>query len=301
MNRIISNRTITKNKGLYACIFLSALLCFSMKTYCEGIRKPADNPLKETYEKLLLPRIENGEKWGIAYEDLSTDLRFSYNGYSQYQSASVIKVFIMGAVYERVCFPADEADRIEYEEMYDGELKDLLRQMITVSDNEAANALIDVLGSGSTDIGKETVNAFCEAHGFKKTHLGRKFLEPDPLDDNYTSPADCRKILSEIYRGTLVSEEASAQMLELLKGQQLKNKIPAGLPEGYKSANKTGEMPEGYGLGCIENDIAIVFEPDGDAFILTVLSNELAGRNSEAQQTIARAAGMTAAARMDVK
>jgi beta-lactamase class A len=73
-------------------------------------------------------------------------------------------------------------------------------------------------------------------------------------------------------------------MLEIVKGQTLRNKIPAGLPSGFTSGNKTGEMPEGYGLGCIENDSAIVFAPEGmgEGYILTVMSNRLGGRNSEA-------------------
>ena len=44
-------------------------------------------------------------------------------------------------------------------------------------------------------------------------------------------------------------------------------------------------MPLGYGLGCIENDIAVIFSPYGD-YVLTVLSNELNGRNDEAQEVI---------------
>ena len=34
-------------------------------------------------------------------------------------------------------------------------------------------------------------------------------------------------------------------MLELLEGQTVKGKIPAGLPNGVETANKTGEMPSG--------------------------------------------------------
>ena len=74
-------------------------------------------------------------------------------------------------------------------------------------------------------------------------------------------------------------------MLELLKGQTLKEKIPSGLPDGIASANKTGEMPEGYGLGCIENDIAIVFGEDTD-YILCILSNNLSGNNENARERI---------------
>ena len=54
-------------------------------------------------------------------------------------------------------------------------------------------------------------------------------------------------------------------------------------------------MPEGYGLGCIENDIAIVTSPTGN-YILAVLSNELGGRNEEAQQVIQHISADTAVA-----
>lgn len=76
-------------------------------------------------------------------------------------------------------------------------------------------------------------------------------------------------------------------MLTILRGQTNRSKIPAGLPEGIRSANKTGEMPEGYNLGCIENDIAIIFTDKSD-YVLAVLSNELAGKNEEARQLISQ-------------
>ena len=286
----IMKNNMKKMRLILAGAVFAAFMSFAFSARAEVVK----NPIKNTYEKLIKPRIDNGEKWGIAYEDLSDGLKFSYNGFSKFQSASVIKVFIMGTVYERVCYPLIEEDKIEYKEKYEGELRQIIEKMITVSDNEAANTLIDILGQGDTGKGKEAVNAFCEEHGFKQTHLGRKFLESAPTDDNYTSPTDCRKILSEIYKGTLVNEEASGKMLDILKKQQLKNKIPALLPEGFTTANKTGEMPEGYGLGCIENDMAIVFAPDGKNYVLVMLSNDLAGRNNEAQQVIKDAARMIA-------
>ena len=85
-------------------------------------------------------------------------------------------------------------------------------------------------------------------------------------------------------------------MLEIVKGQTRKNKIPAGLPAGFTSGNKTGEMPEGYGLGCIENDSAIVFAPEGmgKGYILTVMSTNLGGRNSEAISVIGQISSMVA-------
>ena len=89
-----------------------------------------------------------------------------------------------------------------------------------------------------------------------------------------------------------MNEEASGKMLDILKKQTLTSKIPAGLPEGYSSGNKTGEMPDGYGLGCIENDSAIVFAPETEdektspGYILVALSNDLNGENEQAQAQI---------------
>ena len=166
-------------------------------------------------------------------------------------------------------------------------LRALLEKMITVSDNDAANRLISILGSGDSKKGMEVINDFCKKHGYEQTHVGRMFLESNPADDNYTSSGDCSAFLRDIYKGELVCEEASGKMLDILKGQTVRYKIPAGLPAEYSSANKTGEMPLGYGLGCIENDIAIVFTMKGD-YVLCVLSNELNGKNDEAQAFIRR-------------
>lgn len=208
-----------------------------------------------------------------------------YNADRVMQSASVIKIFIMGAVYDRICYPTEDMEPIAYTEGYEGELRSLLEAMITVSDNTAANRLIEILGEGDFTAGAGVVNKFAEEHGYNGVHVGRRFLDSQPTDDNYISAAACRKFLSDIYRGKLVCEEASEKMLTIMKGQTVKYKIPSGLPEGFSSANKTGEMPEGYGLGCIENDAAVIFSPYGD-YVLVVLSNELGGRNDQAHEVI---------------
>lgn len=227
----------------------------------------------------------SGAKWAISIQNLSDGARYEKNAEESMQSASVIKVFIMAAVYGKICYPAEGEEAIYAPEQYNGELKELLTNMITVSDNEAANRLVELLGNGDFEAGKQIVNAFCRENGYTGTHLGRRFLEENPTDDNFTTAADCGKLLRAIYEGSCVSQEASAKMLELLKGQTRTGKIPSGLPQGITAANKTGEMSEGYGLGCIENDIAIVYGEQQD-YVICVLANDLAGRNEEAIQKI---------------
>ncbi len=251
----------------------------------EGLIQELSGPQEELCEAFLSDREKMGEIWSFSIEDLEKDAVYEYQASKKMQSASVIKVFIMAAVYDRMCYPSSPKKLIPAGESYDGELLDLLTQMITVSDNGAANELITRLGEGEFEKGAQVINEFCEENGYSSTSIGRAFLEENPKGDNYTSAADGRKILSDIYHETCVNEIASEKMLEILKGQTVKTKIPAGLPSGTVSANKTGEMPEGYGLGCIENDMAIVFSEEGD-YILTVCSNDLEGRNSEAIEVI---------------
>lgn len=251
----------------------------------DGLIEDMDNPVVAIADQYVASREANGEKWSVSVENLSDNQKYVYHASEKMQSASVIKVFIMGAVYDRMCYPSSPDRLIAANESYDGELRNLLEQMITISDNAAANQLITKLGEGDFKKGAEVVNQFCQENGYLSTSVGRAFLESNPTGDNYTSAADCTKILSDIYHGTCVNEEASGKMLEILKNQTVKTKISMGVPVEIKTANKTGEMPEGYGLGCIENDMAIVFTEKGD-YIITVLSNELGGRNDEAKQVI---------------
>lgn len=255
-------------------------------------------PAALLYEQYIAAREMLGEKWSFAISLPSKDGKEyhaqSWRGKSPMQSASVIKLFIMGTVYDRICYPKEESSRIAFEESYEGQLRSLLEDMIASSSNEAANALIDVLGNGDTKKGMDAVNAFCEEQGYQATHLGRKFMETDPEDDNYTSAEDTAALLSDLLLGRLVNEEASKKMLSILKMQTVRGKIPAGLPSGYTSANKTGEMPEGYGLGCIENDAAIIWPPSSDPYILTVFSNELKGNNAQAAELIRDISAFTA-------
>lgn len=238
-------------------------------------------------------RETSGEKWALAYEDLNGKDTYGYRENEKMQSASVIKLFIMGAVYRYICYPEKTDPVINFGESYSGQLRDVIEKMITVSDNDAANRLVEALGQGDFDAGKKRVNQFCREEGYTNTSLGRRFMAADLSEgDNYTSAADVRKFYLDLYEGKLVNEEASAKMLDILKKQTLTSKIPAGLPEGYSSGNKTGEMPDGYGLGCIENDSAIVFAPETEGektspgYILVVLSNDLNGENEQAQAQI---------------
>ncbi len=230
--------------------------------------------LSEIEESYVLPGEEKGETWAVSLSLLPSGGQADLNGDIQMKSASVIKVFIMAAIYDRVCYPSSDERQLYIEETYDGELKDLITAMITVSDNEAANTLITRLGGGDAAAGMEVVNQYLEENGYTGTSLGRLFLEENPTGDNYTTANDCAKLLASIYNGTCVNEEASEKMYAYLKDQTRVNKIPAGLLDtDAETANKTGELAGDYG-DYVENDIAVI-ETDDQAYVLCVLTDDL--------------------------
>ena len=240
--------------------------------------------LTDALEKnYTIPLEANGESWAIAAMDLNTQNYSTIHAKQPMKSASVIKAFIMAAVFDKLVYP-NEGTSVSAD--YDNTLKSLLNSMITVSDNDAANELVRRLGGGDFQTGATVLNTFCQERNYTSTHLGREFLATAPTDDNYTSASDCCRLLSEIYNGTLVNADASADMLALLQAQTRTSKIPAGVPDNVTTANKTGELSDPGNLGVVENDISIIFAK-GHPYVLCVLSNNIQN-NSSAQETISK-------------
>ncbi len=237
----------------------------------EALSERMNTILEIVGEVYVYPAMDTGEDWAVSIADLATGEETDLNGDEQMKAASLVKLFVMAAVYERILDPADEKERIEAE-VSEEEISRLLSDMITVSDNDAANTLLTYLGEGDAHAGLTVVNRYLAENGYENTHMGRLFLEEDPKDDNFTSANDCRKILEKIREGGCVNAEASEEMLSLLRQQTRTEKIPAGV-SGAVTANKTGELAGEYG-DYVENDAAII-ELDDEPYILCVLSQNL--------------------------
>ena len=213
------------------------------------------NRIENELAEDLAVRAGAGENWSAAVVNLNTEDSCTVNNQSM-QAASLIKLFIMGAVYDSY----DSLTAVYGED----QIQSLLSDMITVSDNTAANTLTNYLGDGDDAIGRGAVNEYCASNSYESTNMGRMLLAPTDNGDNLTSVSDCAEFLRKVYKGELPHAE---EMLGFLKNQQRTHKIPAGLPEGVESANKTGE------LDTVENDAAIVF---GDTpYILCIMSENL--------------------------
>jgi beta-lactamase class A len=126
--------------------------------------------------------------------------------------------------------------------------RDLAQFMVAVSDNSAANVLID-------RVGKDNVNATLRGLGLAKTMLRRKMMDLAAAqrgDENVATPYEMVQLLEAIYKGKILKADSTKQLIKQLSTSK-SSYIPRELPNGVEVANKPGEL-EG-----VRTDSGIVF------------------------------------------
>ncbi len=230
------------------------------------------NPRKTEISALMqksFSSVSGTCQWGVYTFD---DESYVYNASEAVPSASVIKLFIMEYTFSRIA-----AGELSISDTIEGtSVKTLLENMITVSDNSATNAFIDYYGMTK-------LNDYFADQGYGNTTLNRRMLDYDAMAagiENYTSVSDVTRFLKKLY----ANQEAFPykDMLDIMKRQQVRTKIPRNLPSDVTIANKTGE------LDTVENDVGIVFTEGAD-FAIICLCSDLGSRET-ARSAISTAA-----------
>ena len=222
--------------------------------------------IEEIIYKTLLNCDSN---YAIFIENLSTGEHFSNNMDKQVPSASIIKLFIMGATFQslqeglvtlhqRITIQDKEKvsnsiiSLLEADHSYS--IQDLITLMIIQSDNTATNLLISLLGM-------EYINSFIKEQGMKHTILAREMMDLKAREkgyENYTTIEDVSKYLKLLYEGKVVNPFFSQNMLEIMSNQLDSSMIKREIPEELHIAHKTGDLP------YIKHDVGIVYTPAGD-------------------------------------
>ena len=225
--------------------------------------------------------LDDGTEYAVflAYPQQSAEC-YLYNSHAM-RSASMIKVFILAAVMDQVTLGdanLDEVMTLHEADMVGGagilagygdgaqlSLREVLRLMITESDNTATNMVID-------RIGMDTINHYIKAHGYNDTVLQRKMMDIYAINaglENYSSVQDLGEIFSKIYHHNCVNNDLDAVMLEFLMGQTDTDCFPAALPDRI-IAHKTGALAGLY------DDGGIIYQ-DGKDVILVIMTENYSG------------------------
>jgi beta-lactamase class A len=138
-------------------------------------------------------------------------------------------------------------------------LHDLTHMMITISDNTAANAVLDLVGI-------DAVNVTMQQLGLTFTHLERHFIDPAARKagrENWTTAGDMALLLSYFCMELLPERE---RMLAMLLHQNDRTIIPAYWGEDIPFAHKTGS------LDGIIHDAGIFYPPQSGGTSLIVVT-----------------------------
>ena len=231
--------------------------------------------------------LQNGQEMQLAYqagERLTPDIAFS--------ALSSIKITIMIEVYRQKKEPIDE------------ETFALLEKMMTLSDNDASDALMRSVMD--YNLGPLYVTDSMKSLGLKNTFLAGMFYTGAPLlreistpantrtdirlsldRYNQTTPAEMGSLLNDIYQcaqtggGSFtaafpgqISQNECRAMISLLSQDRTGMLLEAGLPDGTQIAHKHGwaNDPTDYVIYNM-SDAAIIYSPGGN-YILTVYIND---------------------------
>lgn len=226
------------------------------------IREPEEvsNPLQDFVKKLVEGKPVNV---GIYVEDLKAGTKASHNSSQEFNSASLYKLFVANEIFRLVSegklsmdgsltlkIAGDNPDTPEDETKTSSRsIRSCLEVMLTRSDNACGQAL-------GTKIGWSRQNKSLKTQGYAGTKLN---------DPPKTTVGDVGLLLRRTYKDELVNPQSSQDLLALLKAQQIKTKLPKGLPAGTLIAHKTGEL-DGF-----EHDAGIVYGPK-TTYIIVVMS-----------------------------
>jgi beta-lactamase class A len=160
--------------------------------------------------------------------------------------------------------PADDSDTTLYHRL--GErvpIRELIERMITRSSNLSTNLLIDLAGPARIERTMARIGA-PEMHVLRGVEDGPAYQAGM---NNTTSAYALMRVMEAVAGARAASPGASREMADILGRQEFTEMIPAGVPPGTRTANKTGSITR------IAHDAAIVYPAGREPYVLVVLTH----------------------------
>jgi beta-lactamase class A len=218
-----------------------------------------------------------GGRLGVAALDLKTGQRLAWRADERFRMCSTFKMPLAAHVLRRVDQGREDLNRritygkaalmgnspVTEKHVADGlTVGQLCEATVTLSDNAAANLLLDAVG------GPKTLTRFLRSLGDEVTRCDRYEMElnfGDPEDPrDTTTPAAILATWKTLLVGDALSPASRAQLTAWVVANRTGDKrLRAGLPSGWKVGDKTGNDGK-----SITNDIGVAWPSPGRPPIL---------------------------------
>ena len=225
---------------------------------------------------------------GVALRVLETNDTLSYHNCQRYPMLSVFKLAIAMKVLDEVdrgrlrltqpvlLTPADLPET--YSPLRDRypagnvrvSVQDLLTYMVTLSDNNACDKLLQLVG------GPHRVTAFVRRLGVRpfvvevsEAQMGAQWASQYR---NWSYPSAQLDLLGQIYQQMALSKPSSALLWQLLLDtsvgpKRLKGLLPAGTPVAHRTGTSSTNA---QGLSPALNDVGVIVLPNGQHLAIAV-------------------------------
>ena len=294
-------------------ILLAEVLRLPMFT-AVGIAEPQQPPAPEPPLRRLQSSIERitrsvNATWGVYVKSLETGEEIAINADRQMDTMSVIKIPLMIEVFEQIKagrFHLSDKYTLAQDDIRGGTgilrrlapgavitVKDLVVLMNVVSDNTATDVLFRMVG------GPEAVNKRMAGLGLTMTRapapVGAWFQARTaaPSEEQFhregrhpfglSTAREIGRLLEMMERGSLVDQASSRLMLEIMRAQVFRTRIPRYVT-GYQIPHKTGDF-----LPYIGNDVGVL-EAQGRTIVISIFTANHFGSAEQLDESIGRVA-----------
>jgi beta-lactamase class A len=252
-------------------------LLFTLSSFAQPPRRMLTAGQQSFDEKIKAEIADFKGKVWIYAKNLETGKDYALRADEQVRTASTIKLPIMTEAFRQVSqgkikwtdeFVLTKQVKqggsgilSEFSDEAKIDLKTAVNLMIVVSDNTATNLVLEKVGG-------DNVNEFMSSLGLKDTLSLRKVggggdskVAADPVNKLFgigrSSSRDMVKLLEMLERGEVVSKEASAEMIAILKRQQYKDGVGRNALDTVPVASKSGALDR------LRSDVGIVYTRRG--------------------------------------
>jgi len=244
-------------------------------------------------------------RMGVAILDMTRGARFSWRGDERFAMCSTFKFLLGAAILRRVeqgqesldrAVSVGAADLVDNSPMSEqrvgghASVAELCEATITLSDNAAANLLLLAVG------GPAGLTRFIRSLGDDLTRLDRN--EPslnearpgDPRDT--TTPLAMTGLLDRLLLGSALTPASRERLTGWMLGTRTADhRLRAGLPAGWRVADKTGASGKGN-----DNEVGLLWAPSGRRLLVSSFIAESPLPLAETNAIHARLGALIAAA-----
>jgi beta-lactamase class A len=244
---------------------------------------------------------------GVAILNLATGERLGHRMDERFLMCSTFKALLAGHVLARVDRGEETLDRriiVQKADLVDWapvvetrlggagiSIAELCEATITLSDNAAANLLLNASG------GPKGLTEFLRGLGDETSRLDRteptlNYHETPGDERDTTTPLAMLETLRKLIFGDTLSPRSTAQLAAwLVMNKTGDTRLRAGFPAGWMTGDKTGTNGDKAGNA---NDVAVAWSPDRGAVIVTAFC-EIPGISGDERNAVIAEIGRIAA------